>query len=59
MLNVAKLFSCNDFNNFLNSISEEDFVEKVKRPDMKWKVVQISNITFFDHLGFEMLKDAG
>jgi len=45
MLDVAKLISCrNDLNNFLNSVSEEDFVEKVKRPETKWKIVQISNI---------------
>ena len=36
---------------FLNSIAEESFIENITRPDTKWKVIQISNLTFYiNHL---------
>ena len=40
--------------NFLNSLAEESFYDGLIRPDTKWKVVQISNITFYAN----NLKDA-
>ena len=40
--------------NFLNSLAEESFYNGLTRPDTKWKVVQISNITFYAN----SLKDA-
>ena len=40
--------------NFLNSLAEESFYNGLIRPDTKWKVVQISNITFYAN----NLKDA-
>ena len=43
-----------DLINFLNSLAEESFYDGLTRPDMKWKVVQISNITFYAN----SLKDA-
>ena len=36
---------------FLNFIAEENFIEDLTRPDTKWKIVQISHITFYvNHL---------
>ena len=36
---------------FLNNLSEEKFHEALSRPDTKWKIVEISNLTFFvNHL---------
>ena len=43
-----------DLINFLNSLAEESFYDGLTRPDTKWKVVQISNITFYAN----SLKDA-
>ena len=43
-----------DLINFLNSLAEESFYDGLTRPDTKWKVVQISNITFYANI----LKDA-
>ena len=43
-----------DLLNFLNSLAEESFYDGLTRPDTKWKVVQISNITFYAN----SLKDA-
>ena len=35
----------------LNSIVEESLIENITRPDTKWKIIQISNITFYiNHL---------
>jgi len=47
ILDVAQLISWKDLIKFLNSIAEEEFLEKVKRPDASWKVVLISNLTFY------------
>ena len=36
---------------FKNSIAEESFIENITRPDTKWKIIQISNLTFYiNHL---------
>ena len=36
---------------FLNSIAEESFIENITRPDTKWKIIQISNRSFYiNHL---------
>ena len=36
---------------FLNSIAEKNFIGNITPPDTKWKIVHISNITFyFNHL---------
>ena len=43
-----------DLLNFFNSLAEESFYDVLTRPDTKWKVVQISNITFYAN----SLKDA-
>ena len=40
--------------NFLNSLAEEFFYDGLTRPDTKWQMVQISNITFYAN----NLKDA-
>ena len=36
-----------DLVNFLNALSEEDFMETLTRPDTKWQIVDITNITFY------------
>ena len=36
-----------DLVNFLNALSEEDFLETLTRPDTKWQIVDITNITFY------------
>ena len=36
-----------DLVNFLNALSEEDFLETLTRPDTKWQVVDITNVTFY------------
>ena len=52
MLKTALLISNRqELLDFLNSIAEENFIESITRPDTKWKIVQISNITFYvNHL---------
>ena len=52
MLKTALLISNRqELLDFLNSIAEENFIENITRPDTKWKIVQISNITFYvNHL---------
>ena len=32
---------------FLNTLAEDSFFDKINRPDTKWKVVDIPNITFY------------
>ena len=39
---------------FLNTLAEESFFDQINRPDTKWKIVNISNITFY----INHLKDA-
>ena len=36
-----------DLVNFLNALSEEDFLETLTRPDTKWQIVDITNVTFY------------
>ena len=36
-----------DLVNFLNALSEEDFMKALTRPDTKWQIVDITNITFY------------
>ena len=52
MLETALLISnMQKLPDFFNSIAEESFVENITRPDTKWKIVQISNLTFYiNHL---------
>ena len=52
MLKTALLISNRqELLDFLNSIAEENFIEDITQPDTKWKIVQISNITFYvNHL---------
>ena len=33
--------------NFLNALSKEDFLETLTRPDTKWQIVDITNVTFY------------
>ena len=55
MLETALLINNRkDLINFFNSLAEESFYDGLTRPDTKWKVVQISNITFYAN----NLKDA-
>ena len=52
MLETALLISNRqELLDFLNSIEEESFIENITRPDTKWKIIQISNLTFYiNHL---------
>ena len=55
MMETARLISNrHELIEFLNTLSEESFFEKINRPDSKWKVVDIPNITFY----INHLKDA-
>ena len=36
-----------EFINWLNTITEQDFLANINRPDTKWRIVQITNVTFF------------
>ena len=48
VLDRAVLISyCHDLVNFLNALSEEDFLETLTRPDTKWQIVDITNVTFY------------
>ena len=48
MLETALLISNKqELLDFFNSIAEESFIENITRPDTKWKIIQISNITFY------------
>ena len=36
---------------FLNALAEEMFFDKINRPNTKWKIINITNITFYvNHL---------
>ena len=52
MLETALLISNRqELLDFLNSIAEENFIENITRLETKWKIIQISNITFYiNHL---------
>ena len=55
MMETARLISNRqELIEFLNTLSEESFFEKINRPDTKWKIVNIPNITFY----INHLKDA-
>ena len=48
VLDQAVLISIrHDLVNFLNALSEEDFMETLTSPDTKWQIVDITNITFY------------
>ena len=48
MMETARLISNRqELIEFLNTLSEESFFEKINHPDSKWKVVDIPNITFY------------
>ena len=48
MLDTALLISNRkDLMDFLNALAEESFYDGLNRPDTKWKIVQISYITFY------------
>ena len=47
MLETALLISNRqELLGFLNSIAQESFIENITRLNTKWKILQISNITF-------------
>ena len=48
MMSIARLISNRqELIEFLNVLAEESFFDKINRPDSKWKVVDIPNITFY------------
>ena len=48
MMSTARLISnCQELIQFLNTLAEESFFDKINCPDSKWKVVDIPNITFY------------
>ena len=52
MMSTARLISNRlELIQFLNELAEESFFDKINRPDTKWRVVDITNITFYvNHL---------
>ena len=52
MMSTARLISNRqELIEFLNVLAEESFFDKINRPDIRWKVVNITNITFYvNHL---------
>ena len=50
-LNTALLISNREeLMDFMNTISEEDLLDDISRPDTKWKIYQATNILFFVHV---------
>ena len=48
MLNTAMLISTEaELINWLNTITEQDFLANINHPDTKWRIVQITNVIFF------------
>ena len=48
MMSTERLISsCQELIKFLHTLAEESFFDKINRPDSKWKVVDITNITFY------------
>ena len=48
MMETARLISNRqELIQFLNTLAEESFFDKINRPDTKWKIVDIPNITFY------------
>ena len=55
MMSTARLISNrHELIEFLNTLAEESFFDQINRPDTKWKIVNIPNITFY----INHLKDA-
>ena len=55
MMSTARLISSrHELIEFLNTLAEESFFDQINRPDTKWKIVNIPNITFY----INHLKDA-
>ena len=55
MLDTALLINNReDLMDFFNALAEESFYDGLSTPETKWKIVQISNITFYAN----SLKDA-
>ena len=52
MMSTARLITNRlELIQFLNELAEESFFDKINRPDTKWRVVDITNITFYvNHL---------
>ena len=52
MMSTARLISNRlELIQFLNELAEKSFFDKINRPDTKWRVVDITNITFYvNHL---------
>ena len=57
MMSIARLISNRqELIEFLNALAEESFFDKINRPDSKWKVVDITNITFYvNHIKYASL----
>ena len=50
MMETARLISNrHELIEFLNTLAEESFFDKINCPDTKWKVVDIPNITFYEN----------
>ena len=48
MMSTTRLISNRqELIQFLNTLAEESFSDKINRPDTKWKVIDIPNITFY------------
>ena len=48
MMSTSRLISISqELIQLLNALAEESFFDKINRPDSKWKVVDINNITFY------------
>ena len=48
MMETARLISNrHELIDFLNKLAEESFLDKINRPDTKWKIANITNITFY------------
>ena len=55
MMETARLISNRqELIEFLNTLAEESFFDQINRPDTKWKIANIPNITFY----INHLKDA-
>ena len=47
MLTARLISSRQELVEFLNSLADETFFDKINRPDTKWRVVNITNIMFY------------
>ena len=56
MMSIAGFSNRQKLIQFLNALAEESFFDKIYRPDSKWKVVDITNITFYvNHVKMPLL----